>query len=528
MTWIFILSVSIGAAFCLRMHAQQEEGDYDNWKQMDVPAAPARTPAEEKKTFRIAPGFQLELVASEPNVVDPVVLRWGPAGRMWVVEMRGYMPNVEGKGEQKPVGKIAVLEDTDGDGRMDQRTTFLDNLVMPRALALVEGGVLVAEPPHLWYCRDTNGDLRADQKTKLTKYGKQGPVEHTENGLRQAIDNWIYNAKSKRRFQFDLKDGEPVLKEEKTDFRGQWGISQDSFGRLYYNTNSYFLKGETFPKNLEKHSGTLSINDAMSSGIVQDNAIYSIRVNPGVNRGYREGMLRKDGRLARATGVSGQVIYRGDQLPSEYSEDAFVPDVAGNVVAYFDMKRKGINMKAVRKTFEDQDWGRRDFLASRDERFRPVNVENGPDGTLYVIDMYRGIIQHKKFITPRYLKKQILARNLDQPVGLGRIWRVFAKDQKRRIEMPDLTKESSGNLVKLLEHENAWHRDWAQRLLIRRDPGEDILQKLRNTVRNGGGETAKIHALWTLEGLGALNQATLKSAMRSDHIQVRIAAARVK
>jgi len=523
---IFVAFLLLGGA--VGAVAQDEEGDYDNWKEMDVPPAPARSPGEEKETFRVAPGFDIELAAAEPRVVDPIVLRWGPSGRMWVVEMRGYMPNVSGKGEQKPVGTIAVLEDTNEDGRYDERTTFLDGLVMPRGVALVEGGVLVAEPPHLWYCRDTDGDLRSDEKTDLTKYARQGPVEHTENGLRRAIDNWIYNAKSNRRFRFTLEDGKPVLKEEKTRFRGQWGISQDSYGRLYYNTNSYFLKGETFPRNLEKHDGNLLMKDTTSAGLVASNPIYSIRVNPGINRGYREGMLRPDGRLARATGVSGQAIYRGEQFPKSYREDAFVPDVAGNIVAFFSIRHSDGGMKALRRTYKDPNWGKRDFLASRDERFRPVNVENGPDGTLYVVDMYRGIIQHANHVTERYLKKQILARNLDKPLGLGRIWRIYSTERDYVGSVPDLTEYASGKLVDLLSHPNGWHRDWAQRLLIRREPNENVVKQIRDLAREERGHLDRIHALWVLEGLEELDEKTVQSALESPSRQVRVAAARAR
>ena len=150
------------------------------WKGFDVPPAPALTPEEALKSFKLQSGFRIEIAAADPLVHDPVAMKFDEDGRMWVVEMRAYMPNVDGTGEDAKVGSVAVLEDTNGDGRMDKRTEFLSGLNTPRAIALVKGGVLISEPPVLWYCQDTDGDLRADKKTEAFRgYASQGPVEHT-------------------------------------------------------------------------------------------------------------------------------------------------------------------------------------------------------------------------------------------------------------------------------------------------------------------------------------------------------------
>ena len=503
--------------------------DYDNWKtEWDVPPAPALEPEEEYETFRTAPGFSIELAAAEPHVVDPVVVRWDASGRMWVVEMRGYMHDVDGAGEDQPIGKIAVLDDPDSDGYFEDRTVFMDDLVMPRAIALVEGGVLISEPPHLWYAQDTDGDLQSDRKVEvLDNYAKNGNVEHRENGLRIGIDNWIYNAKSSRRFMFDLENGEPEIRVDQTRFRGQWGIAQDSYGRLYYNTNSNYLRTEHFPQNLKKHNYKLSDHDTNSKSVPSNNRVFPVRINPGVNRGYRPNTLRKDGRLKKTTGVSGQTVYRGDQFPASFREDVFVPDVTGNVVSFFEMERDGSDITAKHKTFDDPEWDRREFLASKDERFRPVDVENGPDGTLYVVDFYRGIIQHETYMTDKYLKKQVLARNLDEPIGLGRIWRIKYDENSHRSDTDSLRDKSSGELVSLLSHPNGWHRDWVQRLLIRREDAS-VYGDLRSLARDGDDHLGRIHAIWTLEGLGALNQKTIQDALKDDHRQVRVAAARAR
>ena len=208
-----------------------------------IPPAPVLAPEQALKSFKVQPGFHVEIVAAEPLINDPIALNFDPDGRIWAIEYTGFMPNVDGTGEHVPVCNIVVLEDTDGDGRMDKRTVFLDKLIMPRALCLVGGGVIVAEPPKLWFCRDTDGDGKSDEKTELAKdyasgadpkNGSKAAHEHSSNGLLWSLDNWIYSANHTTRFRW--RDGE--LERSPTAFRGQWGITQDDFGRLFYNSNS--------------------------------------------------------------------------------------------------------------------------------------------------------------------------------------------------------------------------------------------------------------------------------------------------
>ena len=167
------------------------------------PPAPNLSPQEELKTFKLQPGYKIELVASEPQVQDPVTLSFDAEGRMWVCEMRGYMPDVYAHNEDAPIGRISVLEDTQRNGHYDKATVYLDNIYLPRAISPVGGGVLVASPPHLWFCRDTKGDLHCDQKTEISaKYGLGRDPEYGDNGLLWARDNWIYSANSGVRFRY--------------------------------------------------------------------------------------------------------------------------------------------------------------------------------------------------------------------------------------------------------------------------------------------------------------------------------------
>ncbi len=490
------------------------------WKELDVPEAPVLSPSEALESFAVAPGFRVELVAAEPLVEDPITLDWDEQGRLWVVEMRGFMPNVDGEGEQEPVGRVVVLEDTDQDGVMDEGTVFMDELVLPRALALVDGGALVAEPPNLWFARDTNGDLVADEKVKVAEYGDPHPdaLEHTENGLLWALDNWLYNAKSDRR----LRWSGGKITEEPTHFRGQWGISQDNYGRLYYNTNSRTLYGDLIPSQYVERNPNLRYQgqpEGLNLTVVPNELVYTIRVNPGINRGYQETMLLDDGRLERTTSVAGVAIYRGHQFPAEYVGDAFVPEPAGNIVTHHRVREVGASLLAEHMLYDDDRWGKREFLASSDERFRPVDAAIGPDGALYVVDMYRGILQHVRFVTT-FLRKQILERGLDKPLGLGRIYRIVALDQPIDHSPPRLG--STNELVTALSDPNGWTRDTAQRLLVERAP-QDAIPELRALAARRAGqsdraeldELASIHALWTLAGIGrgALDDTTLQAAL---------------
>ena len=499
------------------------------WRQFDVPQAPALSPAEAMASFRVAPGFHVELVAAEPLVEDPVAMAWDERGLLYVVEMRGFMPTVDGEGEQEPVGRVVVLEDTDADGAMDRGGVYLDGLVSPRAVAAVSGGILIGEPPNLWLCRSEtreDGLPHCGSRERLLDYGDPDPdlLEHTENGLLWALDNWIYNAKSDRRFRLRRGVDGVSVEVDPTLFRGQWGIAQDDVGRLYYNTNSRYLFADLIPADYaladpehQPRGGGIGASERL----VHDESVHSIRVNPGINRGYVGSMLRGDGRLAVTTSVSGLTVYRGDQFPSTFRGDVFVPEPAGNVVAHFDLapgpERDGVpTLTAEHRRYGDADWIEREFLASTDERFRPVDAKVGPDGALYVIDMYRGILQHVRYVTT-YLREYILEHGLDRPLGLGRIYRVVwegdaGEPAPVRREAPTLA--DATDRIASLSHPNGWNRDTAQRLLVENELDDAGRGALRELARSGADPLARIHALWTLHGRGELDEATTLAALR--------------
>ncbi|MFT6889170.1 MAG: mono/diheme cytochrome c family protein/glucose/arabinose dehydrogenase [Halioglobus sp.] len=481
--------------------APVEKGLDDFYKTLDNEPAPVLTPAQALERFRIAPGFTIELVAAEPLVEDPVAMAWDEFGRLYVVEMRGYMPDAYGNGRDEPVGRIVRLSDTNGDGRMDESILFLDKLVNPRAVAVTNAGILVGEPPNLWLCELPEPDAICEQRLSIGDYAANvdvGNVEHLENGLIAGLDNWLYNAKSTRSFR--LRDDE--LEQREGPNRGQWGMDFDEHGRLFYNHNSTWLQADFFagedvvvPSSGNSYAG-LGVN------LTDPSEVFSVRVNPGVNRAYLSGTLRADGRLHKVTGVSGLAVYRGDQFGLGYANDVFVPEVAANAVAHLRVREEGMAMTVEQKLYEDEQWGQREFLASTDERFRPVDAMNGPDGNLYIIDMYRGIVQDTQYLT-KQLREQILQRKLDKPLGMGRIWRVRRSDTLPSSPVANFSAASGEQLVAFLRSENGWVRDTAQRLLLAREAS--LGPALAELAVSDNGKAAA-HALWTMEGRGELQR----------------------
>ncbi len=484
------------------------------YQTLDTKPAPVLTPEQAVVDFRVAPGFEVELVAAEPLVEDPVAMSRDEYGRLYVVELRGYMPDAYGTGRNEPVGQVVRLEDTDGDGRMDTSEVFLGKLVNPRAVAVVNEGILIGEPPNLWLCELPSREASCTHKKRVGDYAPDvdaASVEHLENGLRQGLDNWLYNSKSARKHR--IIEGE--LQVEESVFRGQWGITRDNYGRVLYNHNSTWVQADLFAAEDIVTAGRGDSFAGLGANLTALSEVFSVRVNPGVNRAYLPDTLRKDGRLHKATGVSGLVSYRGDQFPLGYRNNVFVPEVAANVVAQISLVEEGMNLKAEHQLYDDETWGKREFLASTDERFRPVDAMNGPDGALYVIDMYRGIAQDQHFLTDE-LREQIFQRQLDKPLGRGRIWRVRHTSGHSDRVGPKLAEASDSQLAGYLSHSNGWVRDTAQRLLLVRGTAA---QSTLNSIAKGDDTLAAIHALWTLHGRGELSRKTVLELLAIDDPQ---------
>jgi mono/diheme cytochrome c family protein/glucose/arabinose dehydrogenase len=484
--------------------------------------SPSLTPEAELKTFYLPPGYRAELVASEPMVVDPIGVDYDLEGRLWVIEMLGFMPDTSGTDSREPLGRVAVLEDENDDGKMDKRTVFLDKLILPRAIKVLDRGVLVGEPPNLWLARDTDGDLEADTKDLVRNdYGRlEGNPEHNANSLHWGLDNVIYTSEHTYHLQLNPK-GDGKFDVIPTLSRGQWGVGSDDGGRIYRNWNEQPLFVDIVPARYFMRNPnvvrTRGLYDIMMDP--KDMIVWPVRPTRGVNRGYRDGVLRADGTLTTYVSAGTPTIYRGDRLPKDVYGDAFITESAGNLVHRLKIVDDGTGQLSAKNAYPKGA-----FMASTDERFRPVNLFAGPDGTLLVIDMYRGVIQDGQYWTD-YLRNYIKTNNLELPVNLGRIWRVVHESTKRDVK-PSLTKETPDGLVKRLSHPNGWHRDTAQRLLVERGE-KSVVPSLKQLALTSPDYRARLHALWTLDGLGEIDAATVEKALADKSFDVRASAVRL-
>ena len=499
----------------LPLPAQQGDvRDAPGVKQVDpipsdkIPPQPVLSPAESLASFKIQSGFHIDLVAAEPLIHDPVAMAFAPDGRVWVVEMSSYMPNPDGKGEDNPIGSVVILESSHNDGHLDKRVVFADHLVLPRAVALVRDGVLIGEPPHLWYYPIVDGN-KAGPRIEIAKnFGSNYNPQGTANGLMWGLNNWIYCASYGLRFRYN--EGEWQF--GGTTSRGEWGISQDDYGRIVYNSNEDQFRIDLVPSEYLDRNPNYRHAVGLNVDPIHDQTVWPIHMTPGVNRGYWKNILRPDGTLAKTTAACSPLIYRGDNFPPEYRGNAFVCEPAGNLVIR-DVLTETNGVMTGHKAYPHED-----FLASTEERFRPVFLGNGPDGAMYLVDFHHGILEHRLSLTS-YLRRQIEARKLTQPLHMGRIYRItYGTNNPTRVTLANLRTDQ---LVEKLASPNGWIQDTAQRLLVEREGNLSVIEALRAQAIRSGDPVTQIHTAWTLDGMGQMDSSTLLSLMASPEPKVR-------
>ena len=487
------------------------------------PPSSTFSPQDSLSKIWVPDGFKLELVASEPMIEEPVCMAWGPNGELYVAEMRSYMQDIDMSGELEPVSRVVKLVDLNGDGRMDKATTYLDNLVLPRAILTLDKKVLIGEPPYLWLCEDTNGDGKADTKVNIYEnFSKResGNVEHKINGLQWTMDNWIYNTKSSSIFRYRDQN----IEERKAVFSGQWGQTVNDRGESIATKNSEPGLATIFPG---KYLGDLSLANKyrhlfervrLGEGYA---TTWPIQGTTDLQGG--RGLGRSDDRsLQRFTGACGQTVFRGDRLGDDMKGTYWVCEPVGRMIRCSDVEYDQ-GMITLHNRLEKQNL---EFVASTDANFRPVNSYTGPDGTLYFIDMYRGIIQHGNWTREgSYLREEILRRGLEKNVGKGRIYRLV-REGIAPGPLPNFGDSDAKELVEALGHPNGWWRDEAQKLLILRKEANAI-PLLKSMVKRGESGLFRAHALWTLDGMGVWDQSLVQHAISDKDMEVRLAALRV-
>jgi glucose/arabinose dehydrogenase/mono/diheme cytochrome c family protein len=505
-TSILLLSLAAGAA----APAADE-------KFPPMPPVQAQTPQQAAKSFLLPEGYKMELVLSEPDIKEPVVSVFDGDGRMFVAEMRSYMQDIDGKDERKTNSRISLHIDTNGDGKFDKHTVFVDNLLLPRMiLPLGKGQIVVNETDSLdlYLYTDTDGDGVADKKELWFEGGPRGGnLEHQPSGLIWAMDNAIYTTYNTYRLRWTPQG---VKKEETKPNDGQWGLNQDNNGSLYYVNAG----GEKGPISFQAPVvyGMFNPPDQFAKGFKELFPAAGARDFQGGLGRVRE----PEGTLTGFTSGAGIEVYRGDQLPKELLGNVFFGEPVGRLVRRSQVTMDG-GLKELSNPYQEQ---KSEFIRSSDLCFRPVNMTNAPDGTLYITDMYRGIIQEGNWVNPgSYLRSVVEQYQFDKVVGHGRVWRLVHTSTKP-VKQPRMYEETTAQLAAHLGDPNGWWRDTAQRLIILRQD-KSVVPLLEKVVRQHPNPLARLHALWTLQGLDALTPEIVREKMADTDPQLRAGAIRV-
>ncbi len=489
----------------------------------DMPRFPAVAATNAAATFRLRSGFHVQLAASEPEVTSPVTIAFDEFGRMYVAEMVDYSERRE---ENPHAGRIRRLEDIDGDGRFETSVIFADNLPWPTALACSQGGIFVGASPDILWLKDTTGDGRADErKVVITGFGSgvaRLNVQALLNSFNWGLDNRIHGATGPNggtevravagagATAVDLRGRDFSFDPRTFDLRAeaggaQYGLSFDSRGRRFVCSNSDHLQLIAFEPHETRSNPAFALPNPRVSIAADGPAAEVFRLSPDepwriVRTRWRisgvvPGMVEGGGRVSGYfTGATGTTIYRGDAYGPDFADNAFTGDAGGNLVHRKVLVPDGVLLSG-RRPADEQGV---EFLASTDTWFRPVHFQNAPDGCLYVVDMYREVIEHPWSI-PEAIKKHI---DLDSGNDRGRIWRI-APNGFRQPRRPMPGTQDVAGLVGTLASPNGWHRETAARLLFERQDAAAV-PHLVQLLRGTGPAVGRWHALYALDGLRAL------------------------
>ena len=512
----------------------------------ELPALPRSQPVEPAaaaETFALKDGFTIQLVAAEPLVTDPVAGAFDEDGRLYIVEMNDYpytdkstdKPNVERTGDL-PIGKVRLLEDTDNDGVFDKSQIFARDFSWPTGIAVYRGGIFVAATPDVWYLKDEDGDGQADIRTKIFSGFRKLNVQAVANNLIWGLDHKVYGAGGTNGGKIinGINESVPAVTISRNDFcfdptnpgfellsgGARFGNTFDDWGNRFICNIRNPIQHIVLPQQAVIRNPALNVGSPMNDVAVAGDQIPVFRSSPPEPwRVVNAARLSNQGdpRMPRSeknaegfmTSACGVTVYRGDAYPPEFRQQVFLAEVAGNLI-----HRQKITATGVTFTSQRID-EKSEFMTSTDNWFRPVNFLHAPDGTLFVLDMYRETIEHP-WSMPDDLKALL---DLENGRDRGRIYRLTPPSFKHRAS-PKLSAVSTAELVALLQHPNAWHRETAHRLLFERQDATAVplLKSMFNAKTTPLG---KVHALWTLQGLSQLDEALFISALHDASAEVR-------
>jgi putative membrane-bound dehydrogenase-like protein len=502
-----------------------------------------KSPQASLESMRVRAGFKIELVAHEPLVKDPIAFEWGADGKLWIVEMGDYPLGMDGKG--KSGGVVRFLEDTDGDGRYDKSTVFLGGVNFPTGVMPWRKGVLVSAAPEVFYAEDTDGDGKADVRKPIFTGFREGNQQHRVNGFEYGLDNWIYGANGDSGGQIRSvgtlgpMSSAAIIEDRSVDLRGrdfrfrpdapnraafetvegqtQFGRRRDDWGNWFGNNNPtwawhYFMPEHYLARN--PHLAVRTLKKYLA------NYPESTRVH-AISRSLQR--FNDIGMLNHVTSGCSAAPYRDVLFGPEFATSIFISEPVHNVVHREVLEPDGVSFKSHRADGESD----REFLASTDNWFRPITLKTGPDGALYIADMYRLVLEHPEWIPPDTQKSFDLRAGSD----LGRIYRVYPEGTKLR-SIPRLDQLDAAGLVQALDSSNGWQRDTAQRLLVhsgeaQRPGNRTVVPQLEKLAARSANPKVRLQSLCTLDGLGVLTPGVLKIALTDSDPRVRQHAVRL-
>ena len=489
-----------------------------SFQDLQLGTSPApKSPEEALASFRLPPGFKIELVASEPLITDPVAFDWSADGKLWVVEMRDYPMGMDGNG--KPGGEVRILEDTDSDGRYDKVTVFLEGLRFPNGIMPWGKGVLVSAAPDIFYAEDTDSDGKADVRKLLYTGFKEGNQQHRINGFDYGLDNWIYAANGGsggivrsvgNNQELDLHGHDLRFRPDQGSMELQPGATQfgrhrDDWGNWFGNDNSRWLWHYFLPEHYLARNRYLAVG-----------SIFRMLANyPNANRLYAISQPQQRFNWPKAifevTSACSATPYRDELFGPEFDSSIFICEPANNVIHREVLQEDGVSFVSHRAASETNS----EFLASSDNWSRPVMPKTGPDGALYFADMYRLIIEHPEYFPDELKHRPDLRAGEDK----GRIYRIYPIEAKLR-KIPQLDRLSASELVAALDSPSGWQRDTVQRLLVQ-SQNKASVKGLEGLLQRSKNPKVRLQALCTLDGLHAIRPELLVKALGDSHYSIR-------